>query len=141
MGIRWETSQFMGGVDALLQRVESATNSALSKGGQVMVATTQQTAPVLTGTLRRSIYAYDKVQTGSTFTIKVAPHTVYARQRELGGPIKSKGPWLLRNKDTGITYGRFVMQTGSHYFSRGVEAAAPQIQGAIEQAWAQALGG
>ncbi len=141
MAVEWDTSQAIAGLDALKQRVMAAAERAIVQGAQVMVETTKGTAPVLTGRLRASIYSFDKRREGYTWIINVAPHAIYARQRELGGPITAKGPYMLRNRETGEVFGHEVSQEGSHYFSHGVEAATPRIADAFRQAMADAFGG
>ncbi len=141
MAVEWDTSQAIAGLDALKQRVVAAASRAAEQGGQVMVETTKETAPVLTGRLRASIYSYGKRREGYTWIVRVAPHADYASQREFGGSITAKGPYMLRNRETGEVFGHSVSQIGSHYFSRGIDAATPRIADVFRQAMADAFGG
>ncbi len=142
MGIEWDTTEATAGLDSLKRRVQEATKTAAEKGGLAMVHATMETAPILTGRLKQSIYAYNLRRSGGQgWAISVAPHTVYARQRELGGPITVKRAKVLYNKETGQSFGRSVFQAGSHYFSRGLDQSQDAIYQAARQAWADAMEG
>lgn len=79
--------------------------------------------PKLTGALADSEYPDFIRVSGTHAEAVVGPHIVYARFRNDGGTITSKGPWPLRNKATGQVFGRSVTQAGSHYMERAHDAA------------------
>ena len=75
--------------------------------------------PVLRGDLRDSEHIDAVFGNGARASAVLAPHTVYAHFRNVGGTIDSKGPWPLRNRATGQVFGRHVTQAGSHYMEKG----------------------
>jgi hypothetical protein len=94
-----------------------------------MIARGMAAAPVLTGTLRRSIHAEGPLQEGLAVYFKVFPSTVYARRIELG---------FMNMTDS---LGRLYHQEPDPYFSPGVASVIEQAPAVISEAVAGAIGG
>lgn len=75
--------------------------------------------PVLSGALRDSEHIDAVFGNGIRAQAVLAPHSIYAHFRNVGGTITSKGPWPLRNAGTGQVFGRHVTQAGAHYMEKG----------------------
>ncbi len=128
----------LAGFESLKNNIIQTTQNLIGEGGDVMVQSVKNATPVMSGKLRESVYAYDSKSTGYSWEIKFAPHTIYARQRELGGQLFGKytthltlrwfrdGRWHIR---------RTVYQTGSHYLERGVDASIAQISALLVDRW------
>lgn len=131
-------------LDALLARVQAATAKTVEQAAMVIVAEAQRNAPRKTGTLARSIYADPVSQKSATsWVTQVAPHTKYARIRELGGTILPKRARMLSwiGPDGRRRFAHQVTQTGTFYLTRAVASSGPKIRQVAAENWARALRG
>lgn len=148
MGITWDTSGAIDGLEALKARVIDATIQATQKGGQAIVAATRETAKSSfkhpTGQLASSITSTG-VQAGGgySWSVRVSPHTVYAGMRERGGTITATRAKALSwiGDDGRRVFARSVTQSGTHYFSDGFNESIGRVSQIVQDSWAEAFGG
>jgi hypothetical protein len=155
-----EVAATIAALEAMKARVEAATPIATAQGGAVIVRNAQERAPVgppAPGTLLRSIVADPVIQTGDeTWMVRAAPHVVYGRIRELGGiitPVEKKvlawvtsgtrpatiADWKQAKKDGRARFAYIVVQEGTHYLQRGLDASEGQILDIATAAWGTAI--
>ena len=98
-----------------------------------VVRATMQAAPVMTGTLRRSIRINAISGSSGHASGTYSPHVIYARIQDQGGTIRSKNissrtgkPLILADARTRRFFGREVHIPGQHYMSRGADAGAQE---------------
>lgn len=115
----------------------SLAKDCAAAGAKEFLAELHVTTPVLSGALRTSERVWHVSGGGTAAVAVVGPDIIYARFRNYGGTIRSKGPWPLRNRATGQVFGRQVTQAGSHYMERA-EAGA---EGTMHAAMAAILSG
>jgi len=112
---------------------ESLALDCAKAGSVVALQALKAATPVLTGALRASEHVDAVFGNGTHAQAVLAPHIIYARFRNYGGTINSKGPWSLHNAGTGQYFGRHVTQRGSHYMERGEAAGGSLVRAAIAE--------
>ena len=110
---------------------ESLALDCARAAADVALPALKSATPVLTGALRDSEHIDAVFGGGDHATAVIAPHIIYARFRNDGGTIRSKGPWSLHSAATGQYFGRHVTQHGAHYMERGEERGAGPAREAI----------
>ena len=75
---------FRMALDAMVARVEAAARKTATDAALITQAAAQKLAPVLTGTLRRSLHTEPAVGVSGVYVAKMGPTVVYARRIELG---------------------------------------------------------
>ncbi len=109
---------FAAEVKALAERAEAGLASECAEAAaREFRAALDVTVPVLSGDLRDSMHTMSVSGGGAVAVAVVGSDLIYARFRNDGGTITSKGPWPLRSAD-GRVFGRQVTQQGSHYMER-----------------------
>jgi phage gpG-like protein len=135
MGVEWDIE------DAIetLGRATSAIEGGNLAGAAAMafVRSTQQTAPVKTGTLRRSI----RINSVSGESATYGPHVIYARIQDQGGTITVKRKKVLANRRTGQFFGKSVYIPALHYMQRGGDAGIEGARIRVAQRIEAMLGG
>lgn len=122
---------FAAAVKALADRAESSLAPDCARAAaREYHAGLDVTVPVLTGALRGSMHTMSVSGGGPVAVAEVGSDLIYARFRNDGGTIHSKGPWPLRNRETGQVFGRQVTQAGAHY----IEKAEGWAEGPIRAA-------
>lgn len=121
--------------DAKLQRVVQGLNPAILAriAGAEMVRSTMSVAPVLTGTLRRSIRINSISTSGTKGTATYGPHVVYDRIQDQGGVITVRTRRVLYSRQLDKFFGRSVRMPGQHYMARGAQAGEPRVTQAMRQ--------
>ena len=109
----------------------SLARDCAQAGAKEFLAELHVTTPVLTGALRQSERTFSVSGGGAAAVAVVGSDLIYARFRNYGGTIRSKGPWPLRNRATGKVYGRQVTQAGSHYMERAEKGAEGTMRAAM----------
>jgi hypothetical protein len=108
------------------QRAKAATHGGVEMAAHAMEAEAKGNAPVVTGTLRRSIYTEGPMSDGADVLARVGPTVVYGRRVELG----------FSGADS---LGRVYNQEGRPYMRPAYEAILPQLAEIMRAAWASAL--
>ena len=105
-------AEFAGACKAAADRAEaSLAHDCAEAAAREYLAALHVTTPVLTGALRASERVFAVSGGGEAAVAEVGSDLVYARFRNYGGTIRSKGPWPLRSAD-GRVFGRVVHQHG-----------------------------
>jgi Bacteriophage HK97-gp10, putative tail-component len=112
---------------AMAARVETATRAAVIEAAHVAQRASMEEAPVVTGTLRRSIITEGPISVAGGASAQVGPSVIYGRRVELG----------FFGSDS---LGRSYSQAGNPYMERGLAAIQDQLTGIFEAAWGAALG-
>ena len=117
--------EFQVALDRIMAQAELATKKSVAEGAHAIEAKTKAGAPVVTGTLRRSIAVFGPKREGlAVYSARVGPTTVYGRRISLG----FRGPDSL---------GRVYNQSGNPYFQTGFHRV--DIQEIFTRNWAAAL--
>ena len=125
--------EFAAAVEALADRAEAdLARECAEVAAREYLAALHVTTPVLTGALRESEQVFGVTGGGAVAIAEVGSDLVYARFRNDGGTITSKGPWPLRNPATGQVFGRSVTQAGAHYIEKAEAWAEGPIQAACQ---------
>ena len=73
-----------------------AVGDALTSGAQLIVNDAKERAPVLSGTLKRSIHSGNPSLSNGQWEVRIGTNLEYARIHEYGGTIKAKNkPFLV----------------------------------------------
>ena len=124
---------FAGAVKALAGRAEASLAEECARAAATEYhAALDVTTPVLTGALRGSMHTMGVTGGGPVAVAEVGSDLIYARFRNYGGTIRSKGPWPLRNRATGQVFGRQVTQAGAHYMENAEGWAEGPISAACK---------
>ena len=132
-------------IDKLTRAVDDAARIAVTNGANLIERRAKQKAPVLTGTLRRSIHVDSITHLGAgRWQSLTGPSAIYARIREKGGVIKAKpnnrlGGYLLFQGSTGWAKVKSVKQTGTHYMQRAFDESVPALHEIYTAAFREAL--
>lgn len=125
MEITIDAAELIGFADAMAQapglldaEMQAARDAALTEG----VGYAQEFAPIDTGALAGSITILTREGWGGSW----GTNLVYAWQREEGGPIEGN-PYLVFEIDGRLIFARRVVQEGSHYMQRSVEAMEGRV--------------
>jgi hypothetical protein len=119
---------------ALADRVEGSLAVDCARAmADVALAQLRIVTPVASGDLRDSERVNAVTGNGTYAVATLGPHIVYDEFRNFGGTITSKGPWPLRNRETGQVFGRSVTQEGAHYMEKGEDAARGPCHEAAER--------
>lgn len=117
--------EFQLALDKIMAQAEYATKKSVVEGAHQIEAKTKAGAPVVTGTLRRSIAVFGPKREGlAVYSARVGPTTVYGRRVSLG----FHGP---------DSRGRVYNQSGNPYFETGFRRA--DLQQIFTRNWAAAL--
>lgn len=130
-------AEYAAAWDHLAERAEAELAvTAVRAGAKELLAAMFVVTPVLSGDLRASERIQSVDGDGSHAVALVGPDgsVIYDEFRNKGGTIESRGPWPLRNKDTGQVFGRKVTQKGAHYMERAEEEGRPAVEAAMEAA-------
>ncbi|HEV2254386.1 MAG TPA: HK97 gp10 family phage protein [Streptosporangiaceae bacterium] len=120
---------FAGEVRLLAGRAEAALAGECARtAAREFLGALQVTTPVETGALRASEHVLTVSGGGTVAVAVVGSELIYAKFRNDGGTIHSKGPWSLRRGNT--YFGRHVTQRGSHYMENAEALAAGPIAAA-----------
>jgi hypothetical protein len=121
-------SEWQTAVDEMIARTTVAAREVVTLGGHIIEAAAKERAPVVTGTLRRSI-AVTKVQQLSIdqWLSETGPTTAYGRRIELG----------FHGADS---LGRVYNQAGQPYFGPAVEDSMPAVETLYYETFAKAIG-
>jgi hypothetical protein len=126
-------AEFAGACKALAERAEAdLARECAQAAAREYLAALHVTTPVLTGALRESEHVMGVTGGGPVAVAEVGSELIYARFRNFGGTIHSKGPWPLRNRATGQVFGRSVTQAGSHYIENAEAWAEGPIRAACQ---------
>ncbi len=122
MGVEWDISQ----AEDMVARAIGGMSGSNLIGAAVgaFVSSTMKTAPVRTGTLRRSI----RINSMSGQSASYGPHVVYAAIQDRGGVIHVRTKKVLANRRTNQFFGKQVTIPGQHYMQRGGEAGVSDAQ-------------
>lgn len=120
--------EFEAALTAMVARVRVGAQKAAQDAAHVVEAAAKGRAPVLTGTLRRSIRSWVSREDVTEVGYAVAPTVVYARRIELG----FKGPDSL---------GRVYNQQPDPYLKPAVHDSLPRVARIIQTRMAAALRG
>lgn len=127
----WEIkglSEVLDGLTRIGARVAAATPAATLEAAHLVQKAAMAEAPVLTGTLRRSIHTEGPLASVGGAMAQVGPSVIYARRIELG----------FHGADS---LGRHFDQSGDPYLQRGYESTIDQIAEVYARAWAKAVAG
>lgn len=122
MGVRWSIAEANATISRGVFGLEGG--SLLRPATMAFVNSTMKTAPVKTGTLRRSI----RINAISSSDATYGPHVVYAAIQDRGGEIHVRTKKVLANKRTGEFFGKKVTIPAQHYMQRGGEAGLGDAQ-------------
>lgn len=124
-------------IDALIARIREATRRAVADETALVESAAKSFAPVMTGTLRRSILPTPTHPLApSVFEALVGPTVVYGRQKELGGHIRPvRAPelvffWLRQGR---WVHTQHVYQHPQPFMKPGVEQASGRFGALIER--------
>ena len=134
--------------DELIVKADLAAKQAVTDGGHLIERRAKQKAPVLTGTLRRSIHvdSVTKLGVGRWQSI-TGPSVIYAKMRELGtsylpdGVLKPVNASILSwvGPDGMRVFARSVKQVGHPYmrpaFDESIDAIHEIYRLSFEKAW------
>ena len=146
-----EVDACIAGLARLAKRVETATAEIAMEGAFLVEAAAKGDAPVLTGTLRRSIDVKGPHMLGPfAFSADVGPTVVYGRMRELGGWIpggavpRPKPPgtslyWV--DSSGGQHFASLVHQHGRPYLRPALVASVEKYHDLAARRWNEALSG
>jgi phage gpG-like protein len=123
--IEWDTGEAMTTLAKI--RAGLSGTAVNREAAQGMVKGTMETAPVLTGTLRRSIRTNSVGASSATY----GPHVVYAHIQDQGGIIRVKRAKVLTNGTE--FFGRQVTMPAQHYMARGAEAGEDYANQRLER--------
>lgn len=120
--------------------IDAATRNAVFEGAARVDAAAKGNAPVLTGSLRRSIDIEGPTRVGlASYRARVGPTMIYGRIRELGGDIYPKQARILRWWDKA---GNKVFAMHSHQVPRPYLKPAVEIvdfRRICEEHWGNAI--
>lgn len=122
MGVEWSTAEANAALNRGIAGLEGG--SLLRPALMAFVNSTMKTAPVKTGTLRRSI----RINSISSDAGTYGPHVVYAAIQDRGGEIHVRTKKVLANRRTGEFFGKKVTIPAQHYMQRGGEAGLGDAQ-------------
>ena len=132
-------------IDRLTKAVDDAARIAVTDGGHLIERRAKQNAPVLTGTLRRSIHVDSVISLGpGKWQSLTGPTMIYARIRELGGTIRPRNKpslsWIGPNgQRIVLAPGQSVTQTGTHYMMRAFTESVTAVGEIYRTAFREAL--
>ena len=123
--IEWDIGQ----ASATLAKIRAGLSGSMvnREAAQGMVKGTMETAPVLTGTLRRSIRTNSVSADSATY----GPHVIYARIQDEGGIIRVKRAKVLTNGTE--FFGKQVTMPAQHYMASGAEAGEDYARQRLER--------
>lgn len=120
-------AEFHAAMDKIIAGAEEATRGAVAEAAHLIEAKAKENAPVVTGTLRRSIVVTGPVPTGhGSFSATVGPTVIYGRRIELG----------FHGTDS---IGRHYDQSGHPYFQPGFDSAKAEMPAIFERHWAEGM--
>ena len=134
--------EFRDRLEKVQKAADDAARKAVTDGAHLIERRSKQTAPVLTGTLRRSIHVNSITQLGpGRWQSTTGPSVIYARFREKGGTIRPKNKPMLAWPGAGGTYifAKSVTQKGSHYMQRAFDESIPAVRDIYRVAFKEAL--
>jgi len=135
MGVEWDIGDATETLDGAASAIEGG--GLAGAAAMAFVRSTQQTAPVKTGTLRRSIRINSEDGSSATY----GPHVIYAAIQDQGGVIHVRFKKVLANKRTGEFFGISVRIPALHYMQRGGEAGIANARQRIAQRIEGMIGG
>jgi hypothetical protein len=132
-------ADFAAGIDLLTARVHAATERAVEDTLKALQAAARWHTPIgvegnstnAPGELVMSIAIEGPFGGGGVYHGSVAPHTIYAAQREFGGPlpIYQVGRLMRFVKFGEVVYRHDVYQEGAHYMAKGYRDVLPSVEG------------
>lgn len=131
-------------IDALIERIRENTRQAVVDAQIDVMTAAQRNAPVVTGTLRRSIIPDQPIEVeDEVWRGRVGPTVIYGRIRELGGHIYPKRVRFLRwyGPDGKPVFARHVYQHGRPYLRPAVDEVGPLIREHVIVRMAEAIEG
>ncbi len=135
MGVEWDISQAEDMVARAIGGMSGSNLVGTAVGA--FVNSTMKSAPVKTGTLRRSI----RINSISSSDATYGPHVIYAAIQDRGGEIHVRTKKVLANKRTGEFFGKKVTIPAQHYMQRGGEAGVSDAQRRVAGQLRVILGG
>jgi phage gpG-like protein len=137
--IEWDT----GGAISRLTEMAAGLNAGnlARQAGLGLVRGTQESAPVLTGTLRRSIRINSISGGGGRGEAVYGPHVIYAGIQDQGGVITIKHKKVLANVETGQFFGTSVEIPAQHYMERGADTGTEYAYQRVSAAVSRAMDG
>ena len=132
----------LAGFQKLKQNIITTTGDLSRGGSDMMIEDAKDATPVKTGHLKSSIYAFESRRDGYIWTVKFAPHTIYARQRELGGVLVPKTQPYMRffweKLGRWVKFTR-VEQQGAHYMLIGISVAKAAMGDYLAGGWGKGM--
>ena len=127
-GVIWSgIREFNAAIDAMVARTSAANYSAVMDAAHAIEAATKDNAPVVSGTLRRSIMVDGPHAEDSTGAkASVGPTVAYGRRVELG----------FSGTDS---IGRSFSSSGKPYFEPGVQGVMQDLPRIYAASWAKAI--
>ena len=142
LSIVWDgLREFRDRIDEIIEKADIAARKAVTDGGHLIERRAKQKAPVLTGTLRRSIHV-DSVTRLSVgrWESRTGPSVIYARQREFGGTIKPVNASVLAWKGpNGMVFAKSVYQKGKPYMKPAFDESVSAVREIYRLAFREAL--
>jgi Bacteriophage HK97-gp10, putative tail-component len=128
LGFIWEgVSAFKDAIDRIVAKAGDTAEQIVTEGGHLVEAAAKARAPVVTGTLRRSITVAEITPIGAGgWMSTTGPTTAYGRRIELG----------FHGVDR---IGRHYNQGGHPYLSPALLEVGSQLQDLADSRWAAAL--
>ena len=142
ISIVWDgLREFRDGIDELITRADEAARKVVTDGGHLIERRAKQKAPVLTGTLRRSIHVDSVTRLGvGRWESKTGPSVIYARQREFGGTIVPRNASVLAWKGpNGMVFAKSVYQKGKPYMKPAFDESVSGLRELYRVAFREAL--
>ncbi len=135
MGVEWDIADATETLEGAASAIEGGDLAGAA--AMAFVRSTQQTAPVKTGTLRRSIRINSEDGSSATY----GPHVIYAGIQDEGGTIHVRFKKVLANRRTNQFFGKQVTIPGQHYMQRGGEAGIAHARQRVAQRIEGMIGG
>lgn len=139
-----EVAATVAALRGLSDRLDGAARDAVGDIARAVQASSMRFAPVLTGTLRRSIDVQGPFPAGPhTWGARVGPTVIYGRIAELGGHIYPRRARALRwwAADGTPIFAMHVYHPAHPYMKPGLEAVRPTIDAIVAARVAAVLGG
>ncbi len=133
--------EFQAAIDDIIAKADMAARRAVTDGGHLIERRAKQRAPVLTGTLRRSIHVDSVVPLGpGRWQSITGPSVIYARQREFGGTIRAKNaPYLKFKGSQGWAQVKSVYQKPQPYMHPAFDETISGIRELYKAIWREAF--